>query len=107
MQKVIMISNLKNSLSCGTDGIPDIIVKRCASLLITLLLDISNSSLITGKFPEIFKVAKVCPIFKKGDKQNIENYRPISLLSAFSKILEKIKYNRLVSFCFVYDLIVL
>ena len=55
-------------------------------------------SLVNGKFPEIFKAAKVHPIFKKGEKQNIENYRPISLLSVFSKILEKVMYNRLVSF---------
>ena len=93
-----VINSLKNTLSCGIDDIPDKVVKRCAPLLIIPLLDISNSSITSGTFPQMFKVAKVCPILKKGDRQNVENYRPISLLSVFSKILEKIMYNRLISF---------
>lgn len=93
-----IIKKLKNNLSCGPDDIPDGIVKKCAVLLVAPLVNICNSSLISGKFPEQFKLAKVCPIFKKGDKQNINNYRPISLLSTFSKILEKVMYNRLVRF---------
>jgi len=93
-----LTKNLKNSLACGIDDIPDILIKKCIHLLIKPLVDICNSSLIAGKFPNNFKVAKVLPIFKKGERLNIENYRPISLLSGFSKILEKIMYNRLVSF---------
>lgn len=89
---------LKNSLSCGLDEFPDTIIKKCAHLLSLPLTDICNTSLLSGKFPEIFKVAKVCPIHKKGEKHNVENYRPISLLSGFSKIIEKVMYNRLVSF---------
>ena len=41
------------------------------------------------------KIAKVIPAFKKGDKENVENYRPISILPVFSKVLERIMYNRL------------
>lgn len=93
-----LINNLKSSMASGIDDIPDYIIKRCAPLFVTPLLDICNASLITGRFPENFKTAKVCPIFKKGEKQNIENYRPISLLSGFSKILERVMYNRLISF---------
>jgi len=44
------------------------------------------------------KKAKISPLFKKGNKQDIQNYRPIAVLSEFSKILEKIMYNRLLSF---------
>ena len=53
---------------------------------------------IMGKFVTAFRHAKVVPIHKKGDVQNLNNYRPISLLSSFSKILEKIVYRRLYSF---------
>lgn len=93
-----IMGNLKCSLASGIDEIPDAVIKACNHLLALPMTDICNLSLVTGKFPEIFKVAKVCPIFKKGVKQNIENYRPISLLSGFSKVLEKVMYNRLVSF---------
>lgn len=93
-----IINKLKNSMSCGVDGIPDAILKECASFIITPLLDICNSSLIEGKFPDNLKIAKIRPIFKKGEKHNMENYRPISLLSVFSKILEKVMYNRLIPF---------
>ena len=77
---------------------PDIIIKQCALLLIVPLVDICNSSLIMGQFSENLKIAKVRPIFKNGNKMLIENYRPISLLSVFSKVLEKVMYTRLVSF---------
>ena len=45
-------------------------------------------------FPDSLKTAKVAPIFKSGDKDNVSNYRPISILPVFSKVLEKIMYNR-------------
>ena len=49
-------------------------------------------------FPSILKIAKVIPVFKAGDKGKVSNYRPISLLSVFSKILEKLVYTRTVDF---------
>jgi len=48
-----------------------------------------------GVFPDRLKYAVVKPLFKKGDKNNISNYRPISLLSSFSKVFEKAMYNQL------------
>ena len=51
-----------------------------------------------GTFPKILKIGKVSPIFKKGDSQLFDNYRPISVLPIFGKILEKVLYNRLYSF---------
>ena len=50
------------------------------------------------------KIAKVIPIFKKGDKQEVNNYRPISLLTGISKILEKIIYTRLINFLQINDI---
>ena len=52
----------------------------------------------SGTFPEELKLAKVIPIFKSGDKQDISNYRPISILSFFSKVFEKTMYNHLINF---------
>ena len=99
MQEILnIISKLKNSRSSGIDDIPDFLIKKCATLITTPLVDICNSSLTEGKFPDNLKVAKVKPIFKKGEKHSIENYRPISLLSGFSKILEKVMYNRVIPF---------
>ena len=62
------------------------------------LTDIINSSFITGVFPVQLKIAKVIPIHKSGPKTEVSNYRPISLLSSFSKIFEKIMHNRVVNF---------
>ena len=58
------------------------------------LMTIFSLSLKTGIFPEKMKIAKVSPIFKKGDKSILSNYRPISVLPCFSNILERIMYSR-------------
>ena len=62
------------------------------------LCHIFNLSLSTGIFPDKLKIARVTPVFKSGDKCELSNYRPISVLPCFSKILEKIVYNRTVKF---------
>ena len=59
------------------------------------LLYIFNQSLQSGIFPDKLKIARVTPSFKKGSDSELGNYRPISVLPCFSKILEKIMYNRL------------
>ena len=57
-----------------------------------------NNFMELGTFPKILKIGKVSPIFKKGDSQLFDNYRPISVLPIFGKIFEKVLYNRLYSF---------
>jgi hypothetical protein len=57
-----------------------------------------NKSFLTGSFPDCLKIAKVCPIFKSGDKHLFSNYRPISILPSFSKIYEKVVACRLLKF---------
>ena len=54
-----------------------------------------GDSIKLGVFPEKLKIAKVAPIFKSGKNEHLTNYRPISVLSCFSKILERIMCNRL------------
>ena len=90
-----IIRNLKNSNSVGQDNIPVKLIKSCDSLLAPILVEINNQSLLEGIFPNALKIAKVVPIFKNGDLKCVSNYRPISVLPAFSKITEKIVYKRL------------
>ena len=59
------------------------------------LVIIFNKSFKESHFPELLKIAKVIPIYKGDDPTNPSNYRPISLLSVFDKLLEKLMYNRL------------
>jgi len=69
------------------DNIP--VVKCTPNNILKAFSYVFNLSLVQGTFTSCFKTAKVIPIFKKGDPKNIANYRPISLLPYFSKILEK------------------
>ena len=93
-----VINNLKGKSSSGFDEVPEFLVKRCTHYIKKPLTHVFNISLRFGIFPDLMKKAKIRPLFKKGDRQDIQNYRPIAVLSVFSKILEKIMYNRLLSF---------
>ena len=73
-------------------------VKNVIECIARPLTHICNQSLQTGVFPNNMKTAKVIPIHKTGDKHILSNYRPISLLPKFSKILEKIFYTRINEF---------
>jgi hypothetical protein len=95
---VEVVKNFKGKYSAGNDEIPDFVVKKCIEMVKLPLAHIHNASLEAGAFPERFKMAKVKPLHKKGDKRDMKNYRPISLLCMFSKILEKLMYNRLLFF---------
>ena len=66
-----------------------------ASCIIATTLTKLYNYCIEGTFPDILKIAEVQPIYKKGPKDICENYRPISLLSPFSKIFEKCIHHRL------------
>ena len=69
------------------------------------LSHIFNLSLTTGNVPTNLKISKIIPVFKKGDPHQISNYRPISLLPCFSKILERIVYTRLFNHLNQYSLL--
>ena len=85
-----IIYNLPPKSSSGCDGISTKLLKVIAPVIIKPLTLLINQVLNTGTFPDKLKIAKVIPIFKKGDPSLFENYRPISLLPAISKVLEKI-----------------
>ena len=84
---------LKNS--SGVDELSTILIKLVKSDLLKPLTTIINQSLHTGIFPDKLKIAKVIPLFKKGEPTLIENYRPISLLPAISKIFERVIFNEM------------
>jgi hypothetical protein len=99
-----IIKNLKNPYSAGFDEIPEIVLKKGVQHIIKPLTHIFNLSLQTGIFPGL-KIAKLRPILKKSDRFAINNYRPISVLSVFSKILEKLMYNRLISYIEAFNIL--
>ena len=70
-------------------------MKQTIDVLAAPISQIINSSLATGIVPQLLKIAKVCPIYKSGQKNEIGNYRLISALSSFSKNLEKIVFKRI------------
>ena len=86
---------LKINKSAGYGNISFNILKKCFGVLHKPLFHIFNCSIQTGIFPDKLKIAGVTPFFKGGDNRELGNYRPISVLPCFSKILEKIMYNRL------------
>ena len=93
-----VVTALNNKQSAGHDELSNFILKGVISSIADPLAYIFNLSIIGGVFPEKFKIAKVIPLFKKGDSLEASNYRPISLLSSISKILEKLILSRIVNF---------
>ena len=87
--------SLQANKSPGIDEVDINVVQSAYEIIRPLLFHIFDLSLKQGIFPSDMKIAKVTPIFKSGEKDDPGNYRPISVLPCFSKILEKIMYNRL------------
>ena len=95
-QEIIdIIDSLDDSKSSDPCSIPIKLIKLAKNELSTPFTDICNSSFSEGVFPDKNKIAKVIPIHKNGSVEEGNNYRPISLLSIFSKILEKLMAARL------------
>jgi hypothetical protein len=84
-----IISSLKSKNSSGYDEISIKILNLCRNQISRPLTYICNKSIIMGVFPDRLKRATVMPLHKKGDISKLDNYRPISLLPVFSKVLEK------------------
>jgi hypothetical protein len=90
-----VIQSLKVSQTHGYDEISNNILKACKTYISSPLSCLCNRVLFEGVFPDRLKYAKIIPVYKKGDKNNLSNYRPISILTSFNKILEKVIYRRL------------
>ena len=87
--------SMKTNKSPGYDGISFNATNNVFDFTVEPLRYIFSNSLTQGIFPEEMKITRKTPIYKGGDKENTVNYRPISVLPCFSKILKRIMYNRL------------
>ena len=95
---LIEIKRLRHNKSPGHYLIGSKVVKLCSEIFAMNLAKIYNWGIENGKYPDDLKIAKVIALYKKGVKFDPNNYRPISLLSLFDKMYEKILCMRLVSF---------
>ena len=93
-----LISLMELHKAVDSSSIPTKILKVFKKQLSTALFQLNNLSFNIGVFHSSLKLAKIIPIHKKGDTQDSNNYRPISLLSNLSKIIEKLIHKRLNSF---------
>lgn len=89
---------LKPKMSTGPDEIPAKILKEAAFVVLPILTHLVNSSFQSGSFPHRLKVSRVIPVFKKGSRTDMSNYRPVAINSCFSKIFELCMLKRLLCY---------
>jgi hypothetical protein len=94
IEKIIV--SLKASTTHGYEGISNTILKASKNFISVPLSYLCNRVLFEGIYPDRLKYAEIIPVFKKGEKCDLSNYRPISILTSFSKIFEKVMYTRLI-----------
>lgn len=92
------ILNLPNNKAYGLYSSPVKLLKLAKSIISASSTEIFNKSILTGVYPAKLRYAKIVPVFKSEDETLPENYRPISLLSIYNLIFEKLMYNRLIDF---------
>ena len=93
-----IINKLKNKNSSGNDEISNKLLKPIGNELSKPLTIIINQCLLTGIFPDLLKIAKVKPLFKRGDTAQLNNYRPISRLPTIPKVFERVIYSQLYAY---------
>ena len=102
-----VLSNLKVNKASDPDGISHRMLKNTCRAIATPLCKLFNLSLQTNSFPTLWKLAHVMPIFKKGDRSLVCNYRPISLVSCvgkpFERVIFKHVYNHMITNSLIYQ----
>ena len=98
-QEIVEICNsFRSGTAVGNDNISMNLIKETVNLVISPLASIINLSITSGIVPKQLKIARVIPLYKSGEQDIFTNYRPVSVLPAFSKILERVMYNRVLKF---------
>ena len=87
-----------NGKATGVDVVSNPLLKTASPIISSQLADIFNRCIEHGTFPNDLTIGKVIPVFKSGENDNPGNYRPISILSAFARIFEKLLYQQLYRF---------
>ena len=100
-----MLKGCDQKKACGHDNLPVKLLVDSAQYISHPLSYIFNLSLQLGIFPDSMKIAKVSPVYKKGDREQPGNYRPISVLPVLSKIFEKLVNGRLIKFLDTYEIL--
>ena len=98
MEVISAINSFENKTSYGCDGISNKLLKLIKNEISKPITLIVNQCLTTGIFPTAFKIEKVKPIYKKGNKSYLNNYRPILLLPTISKIFERVIHTQLYNY---------
>ena len=93
-----VVRALPSKTSCDCNGLSVKLPKHFVNTIINSLCTIVNKSFTNGIFPNSLKITKIVSIFKAGDRSDVKNYRPMSLLPIFSKVLEKLMLARLSTF---------
>ena len=93
-----VFSKLKNGKAAGMHLIPNRILKNVKDILTPSITDIFNASIKSKTFPDDFKIARVTPIFKGGDTEDLGNYQPISILASTARIFKRLLYKQLHDF---------
>lgn len=89
------MKRLKADMTMGPDSVPGFLIRDCSPVLSEPLTAIFKLIFKTSTFPDMWKTSRVCPVHKKGKRDEITNYRPISIISNFSKIFEIVLYNKI------------
>ena len=100
-----IVKSGNSSKSSGVDNIDPYVVQKIIPHIANQLAHVFNKSLQTGIVPDKLKIAKVIPLYKNDNLEQFKNYRPISILPCFSKIIERIMYNRLYNFLTKHNII--
>lgn len=100
-----ILMSLKNDSAPGWDNIHTVFLKKAKYLIVPIITHLTNLCFETGKFPTALKKSIITPVLKGGDREEVSNYRPISVLPAISKVLEKLLNTRLLKYLKKYNII--